>query len=166
MNNAWTQQLKNIQRGVTSLEVVIGVSIAGVILVYATYAVMEFINSARDITEKTEALYLAEEGLELVRFIRDESWSNISSLPLNTTRYLAVTSSSVSVTTTPEVIGNFTRSFRIEDVYRNSSNDDIVASTTGGSIGDDNSKYVDMTVSWGSGSSSVLLTTILTDIEP
>ena len=157
--------ISNRRKGVTSVEVVIGVTIAGVVLVFAMSTVTQFINSARDVLAKTQALYLVEEGLELVRFVRDGSWSSISVLPLNTTRYLSFNPSTITITTTPETINGFTRSFTVQNVYRNSTTDDIVASTTGGSVADTGAKYVMMTVSWGSPVKSVSMTTILADIE-
>lgn len=154
-----------INFGITSIEVVIGVSIAGIVLIYSANALSEFVNSARDITAKTEALYLAEDGLELVRFIRDENWTDISTLPLSTTRYLSITGATILTSTTPEVVDGFSRSFTVQNVYRD-SNDDIVASTTGGSTADTKSKYVIMNVSWGTPVKNVSLTTILSDISP
>jgi hypothetical protein len=141
------------------------VSIAGLILVFTLYSIMEFINSAHDVNEKTAALYLAEDGLELVRFMRDNDWDTIDGFALNTTAYLEVTSTGAVPTTTPEVLDSFTRSFVIENVYRNTSSDDIVASTTSGSAPDTDSKYVTMSVSWGTPIKNVSLTTILTNIN-
>lgn len=150
--------------GITSIEVVIGVSIAGIVLIYSANALYEFVNSARDITAKTEALYLAEDGLEIIRYIRDEDWTDISTIPLNTTRYLAISSTTALISTTPETVDGFSRRFTIQNVYRD-ANDDIVASTTGGSTADTRSKYVFMTVSWGTPVKNVTLTTILSDIS-
>lgn len=157
--------LRTRNRGVTSIEVVVGVSIAGIVLVYAMYTITTFINSARDVGIRTQALYLAEDGLELIRFMRDDTLSTFMSVPLDTTRYLNITSTDVLPTVTPEIIGDFTRSFTISNVYRDSSTDDIVASTTGGSIADTDSKYVTVRVGWGTGE-EVSLSTILADIEP
>lgn len=157
--------LAQARRGVISIEMVVGVSIAGLILVYAMYTVAQFVNNAHVVSEKTQALYLAEDGLELIRFIRDEAWSNVSSLPLNTARYLEVTASAVSVTTTPETVGEYSRSFTLSNVYRD-SDDDIVASTTSGSVADPDSKYVTVNVTWDGGTESVSLTSILADITP
>ncbi len=162
-NTMWKRYFRK-STGVTSIEVVLGVSLAGIIIVYSATSIVQFINTARDVTVKTQALYLAEEGLELVRFIRDNDWTEISSLSLGSTEYLAVTGSDVSVSGAPEVIDEFTRSFSIENVYRNSSTFDIVASTTGGSVADPDAKYVTATVSWGNPTKSVSLTTILTNI--
>lgn len=154
------------RRGVTSLEVVMAVSIAGVIIAYAGNVIAQFVSSARDVTSQTQALYLAEEGLELIRFIRDEDWSDITSLPLATTRYLNITATDIGPSTSPEIIGDFTRSFQVTNVYRNSSTDDIVASTTGGSVADPDSKYVTVSVSWDTPTTTVSLTSILTNISP
>jgi type II secretory pathway pseudopilin PulG len=155
-----------ICKGITSIEVVIGVSIASVVLIYAAHTVSLFINTARDVTLKTQAVHLAEEALELTRFIRDEQWTNISGLSTGSTHYLAVSGTTITTTTTPEVIGVFTRSFRVENVYRDTTTDDVVASTTGGSVADTDSKYITATVVWGSPVQSISLTTILADIAP
>lgn len=154
------------KKGVTSIEVVLGVAIAGIVLVYAMNAIGLFVNTAHSVSVRTQALYLASDGLELLRFTRDKNWATFSATPLNTTRYIAVSATSTSITTSPEVIGDFTRSFVMSNVYRNSSTDDIVASTTGGSVADPESKYVTVTVGWGTAGDSVSLTTILANLEP
>lgn len=154
------------KKGVTSIEVVLGVAIAGIVLAYTMSAVGLFVNTAHSVSVHTQALYLASDGLELTRFIRDKSWVTFNAIPINTTRYITVSATSTSITTTPEVIGDFTRSFVISNVYRNTSTDDIVASTTGGSVADTETKYITVTVGWGVGGDSVSLTTILANIEP
>lgn len=154
------------RRGVTLIEVVIGVSIAALVLVFTTHALMQFVNVGRDVSEKTAALYLAEEGLELIRFERDEAWSEISGLSTASTHYLNATTTGVAITNSPETIDGFSRSFRIQNVYRNSSTDDIVASTTAGSVADTSAKYITVTVSWASGAKSVSLTSILANLDP
>ncbi len=154
------------QKGITAIEIVFGVSIAGIILVFGINAIVLFVNSARAVTEQTQALYLVEDGLELIRFARDNNWAQISVLPLNTTRYLNVTNASVVPTATPEIINGFTRSFKVNNVYRDPATDDIVASTSPGSVADSDSKYVTMTVTWGTSGKKVELETILTNIDP
>lgn len=154
-----------LKRGVTSLEVVIGVSIAAIVLTFAVHSIMEFVNIGRTAGEKTKAIYLAEDGLELLRFIRDGDWGDISGLSANTTYYLSVSPAAVSVTTVPQTIDGYTRSFRISNVYRNSS-DDIVASTTSGAVVDAHSRYVTMTVAWDTPTSTIALTSMLTEIDP
>ncbi len=159
-------QSKNITHGVSAVEVLIGVAIASLVLIFASNAIILFINSGRTVSEKTKALYLAEEGLEHVRFIRDNAWTNISGLSTNSTHYLNITGTTITTSVTPENTDGFRRSFRVQNVYRNSTTDDIVASTTGGSVADTNSKYVFMTVVGGSPTTTVTLTSILSDITP
>jgi type II secretory pathway pseudopilin PulG len=152
-------------KGITAIEVVIGVSIAALVLTFATHSLVRFINTGRSVTEKTQALYLAEEGLELIRFVRDSAWSNISGLPLNSARHLSITSGAITITTTPEYIETFRRSFTVQNVYRNNS-DDIVASTTSGAVADDKAKYVTVSIDFGTPTTTVSLTTILTELDP
>ena len=126
---------------------------------------INFINIGKQVTEKTQALYLAEEGLELVRFVRDDDWSNIGTLSAGVPYALALSSTAIGVTTIPEIEGVFRRTFTISNVYRNPSTDDIVASTTAGSVADINSKYITVNVTWGSPTTTVSLTGILTNLD-
>jgi hypothetical protein len=153
-------------RGVTSIEIAIGVSIAALVLIFATNAIALFVNANRTASEKTKALYLVEDGLELVRYLRDGSWSTLSSLSANTTYYVSVGSTSIGITTVPQVVDGYTPSFRISNVYRDTTTRDIVASTTGGSVADTSSKYVTMTTTWGAPTSTLAITSILTEIDP
>jgi type II secretory pathway pseudopilin PulG len=157
---------KGSQKGITSIEIVIGVSIAALVLIFTTNTIVLFVNANRTVSEKTKALYLIEDGLELVRYLRDGSWSTLSSLSANTTYYVSVAPTSIGITTVPQVVDGYTRSFRISNVYRNSTTDDIVASTTGGSVADTSSKYITMTTAWGTPTSTLSVTSILTEIDP
>lgn len=164
MNNM--QYQFHSQKGITAVEILIAVSIAAVVLITASYSIFNFVNSAREVAEKTQALYLAEDGLELIRYVRDNAWTNISTLSLNTPYYLDATSSYVHITTSPETVGDFSRSIAFQNVYRDSTTDDIVASTTSGSVADNNSKYVTVTVTWGSPTKTVSLSSILVNLNP
>jgi Tfp pilus assembly protein PilV len=96
---------------------------------------------------QTQAIYLLEEGAEAIKTFRDDNWTNISSLTLDTNYYFTYdTSSGVwSLSQTPSMInGMFTRTVVTSSVNRD-SNDDIV--TSGGSV-DTGSKLVTINVSW------------------
>jgi hypothetical protein len=151
-------------RGITAVEVVIGVSIAALVLIFTTNAIVRFVNVGLDIADKTEALYLAEDALEILRFIRDEDWNEVGELTTGTTYYLDVSPSTVAITGTPEIVGTYARSFVTAPVYRDNASDDIVPSGAG-TYADADSKYVTATVSWDGGAESVSLTAILTDIN-
>lgn len=152
-------------RGVTAIEVAIGVSLAALVLIFAVQTIGLFVNANREASEKTKAIYLTEEGLEVLRYLRDGSWSTLSGLSANSTYYIAASGTSIAITTTLQNMDGYVRSFRVSNVYRNAS-DDIVASTTSGSVADTSSKYVTMTTTYGTPTSSVSITSILTEIDP
>ncbi len=152
-------------QGVGSVEIVVGVSIMALVLIIASETLVQFVNTGKEVTEKTQAIYFAEEGLELTRFMRDSNWLNISALTLGTTYGLALSTTTLTVTTTPQTEGVFTRTFIVTSVYRLPANDDIFASTTPGVVVDPNARYVTMNVTWGSPTSTVSLTTILTNLD-
>lgn len=154
------------KQGITAVETIIGVSLAALILAFAGQAIVQFVNTARVVSEKTKALYLAEEGHELMRFIRDESWANVGGLTNGSTYYFAVSGTSIGVTTTPQLIDGYRRTVVLQNVYRDTTTQDIVASTTGGSVADTSTKYVRVDVSWGTPTSTVSLTSMLTEIDP
>lgn len=146
--------------GVTAVEILVGLSIIAILFVVVSFSIMQFINTGKQVAERTQALFLAEEAVEMVRFIRDEKWSYIQDLTDETTYYLNITGSDIATSTSPEVIGIYTRSFEIDSVERD-MNDDIVQSGTP----DNTSKYVTATVTWGSPANSVSLTSIVADIN-
>lgn len=152
-------------RGMSAIEVVIGVSIAALILIFASNAIAQFVSSGRTIADKTEALYLAEEGQEFMRFIRDNSWTTVSGLTDGTMYYFS-TSTTIDVTTVPETIQNFKRSVVVTNVYRDLTSNDIVSSSTPGSAVDPNTRYVTVTVGWGVPTTTISLTSILANPNP
>lgn len=151
------------QRGVTAVEIVIGVAILGLMVVAAVLTLALFVRSATDAKERTIALYQAEAGLEYLRHIRSEAWTNISGLSVDTQYYFDVSTTTLATSGTPEVIdGYYNRSFYLTDLYRD-GNDDITPSTTPGATIDTDSFY--MTVAVDFGSSTVSLSGILTNLH-
>ena len=104
--------------------------IASAIIVGAVVALINILvlskYTAEFSTQKIQAAFLLEEGVEAVKFIRDTGWNqNIVPLLINTDYYL-VFSTSTSVWTIgsapiPAIDGIFTRSFRVEHVSRDAS---------------------------------------------
>jgi type II secretory pathway pseudopilin PulG len=149
-------------KGVSLVEVLIGISILAVMLVVIGYSINTYVNARAALLNNTKATYLAEEGIEIVRAVRDNNWNTIDALPTNTTRYLSVSTTTFSIVTTPEVIdNNFYREFKVRPVYRNAS-DDIVASTTVGATVDDGSRQIDMYVGGPAGTTTIQ--TIITNL--
>jgi type II secretory pathway pseudopilin PulG len=142
-------------KGVSLVEVLIGISILAVMLVVIGYSINTYVNARAALLNNTKATYLAEEGIEIIRAVRDNDWNTIDALPTNTTRYLSVSTTTFSIVTTPEVIDtNFYREFKVRPVYRNAS-DDIVASTTVGATVDDGSRQIDMYVGGPAGTTTM-----------
>ncbi|MDD3861530.1 MAG: type II secretion system protein [Candidatus Gracilibacteria bacterium] len=64
------------KKGFTLIETMIGLTILTIAIVTATSLLIGLIQSNRHITKSLQAYYLAQEGLEAVRNIRDTNWMN------------------------------------------------------------------------------------------
>lgn len=149
-----------LTRGLTLIEVLIGVAIAGLVIVFIAHTITLFTAASEEALDRTQALYLAEEGIEILRYLRDADWNTIENeLSVGTTYYFDVSTTTLATTTVVETIGQFTRSFELSEVERD-SDDDIISS--GGTV-DSGSRFATVTVSWGS--ESVSLTSLLTDLQ-
>lgn len=147
----------------TVVEVLVGVAIFSLVVVFLATTLNLFFNNATLVRSKTEALFLANEALEMSRFVRDTNWNNIEALDNVTSYYLDINPGSISFSTLPEVIdGVYTRTITLAAVYRNGT-DDIVAAGAPGAVVDTGSRLVTVTITWGSGE-IVSLTTLLTNI--
>lgn len=143
------------QAGVALVEVLIALGIIASILVAVGFSVATYVSARSELLNNTKALYLAEEGYEMLRVLRDEDWNIINDLNLDTIYYFDVSTTTIAISTTPEVIDdNFYRSFVLQEVYRD-NNDDITSSTTAGASVDIGSLYVTVSVGYLSGTSSL-----------
>lgn len=141
------------QRGVSVIEVLVGVAILGFAAIFLVQAFNLFFTNGALVRQTTKAAFLATEGMEMVRFARDDDWNTIDGLTNGTDYAPVVSGGAVSFTTTPEVIdGTYTRVIEFSALSRN-GDDDIVAS--GGTV-DGDSRHVTVTISWGSGRTLVL----------
>ncbi len=85
-----------------------------------------------------------------MRYFRDHSWTNISSLSTSQDYYLVFTqgnpaSWATSTIASAPIGGVYTRKVNVFDVYRSSSTDDIVSS---GGVVDSNIRRIRVTISW------------------
>lgn len=155
-------QKRYYNQGLSVVEVMLGLALFAVVLlfIFETLTVF-FVNHSR-VLEQTQAVYLAEVGQESLRYLRDEDWNTLDGLTPGDTYYIAVSTSTIESTTTPQVIdGKFTRSFVLWPTHRDGG-DDLVASTTGSADGGGYESIV--TVTWGSGE-QVQLTSLLTNLH-
>lgn len=143
---------RNDTRGVTIVEALVGTSILAVALVFISVTITLVASTAGDTVDRLRAVYLAEEGHELVRHLRDEDWTTeIAARTIGTAYYVAVATSTIDLSTTPDLIdGTFTRSVTFSQARRD-ANDDLIAS---GGANDTDARRVTVTVTWGSESFS------------
>lgn len=136
-------------RGIGLIEIVIAAGIFAVaifsLLVFIQYSAAAIDNNLR----RVQAAFLAEEGLEAARHLRDQAWTNIATLDPNTTYYFVFTpgtpaSWALTTVAQPAISGTFTRQIVVPTVQR-SGTDDIVAL---GGVVDPNTRLVRVVVSW------------------
>jgi len=143
------KKLSNDKKGFTLIEVLIACSIMSLITISVMSAATKGIQLSSRSLRQVQASLLLEEGAEAVKSIRDNNWSIISNLNVDTNYYLSFntnTNTWILLDNPVEIIdGIFTRVVVFSDVYRN-NNDDISQS---GSL-DEGSKQVKVTVSWTS----------------
>jgi prepilin-type N-terminal cleavage/methylation domain-containing protein len=102
------------------IEVVIGIAVISVSLFAIMSAARGTIELNRRALSDIKGKFILDEGSEVIRFIRDNSWENISALSTTTTYYLATTTTGwvATTTTTGMIDGFFLRSFITRDVFR------------------------------------------------
>jgi len=154
-----------LKRGIGLAEVLIAIFIFSSVLTAVIYASNQYISGSSDNLRSAQGAFLAEEGIEAIKTIRDNNWTNISSLSTTTTYYLqfnATTSLWGATTTVSTVNGLFTRKFNLFDVKRD-SNGRVVLS--GGTI-DPKSKKITVSVTWiaKSGTTTKSLSTYITNL--
>jgi len=147
--------------GTGLIDIIVSVGVITIALLSVSQIAILGTKYVREAHIKERAIYLAQEGQEAVRFLRDYSWSTYIT-PLNTGQdYYVTRSGSVWViqSTDPGLINNeYTRTVRFEAVDRD-ANDDIVTLGTD----DSGTRQVIVTVLWDGGAESYVLTTYLTD---
>ncbi len=133
------------QAGFALVEALVAAAMLSTILAFSVSAYLLSAQIATSNGAGVEAAFLADEGVDAVRVLRDKSWStNIATLSVGTTYHLAWSGSTWNATTTDSYIDTiFERSFILSDVYRD-GNSDIAASGTL----DSNTKKVTVNVSW------------------
>jgi len=132
-------------RGFSLVEVIVAAAVILVALLGIVAAFNSFIKLARSNSNAVEAAYLAEEGVQAVKSIRDASWAtNISPLSLNTNYFLTYTSHTWGLNTTNTFIDStFERKVVFASASRN-SNGDIDPS----GANDAGTKLITVSVSW------------------
>lgn len=135
--------------GFMMIEVIIVASIIIVSVLAAMSVTEKAIFVSRQSLHILQSSFLLEEGAEVMRLERDNSWNNISSLDVNTTYYPVFNNGSWELATISVPLGIFTRAINIADVERDATTQDI----TNSGVVDAGTKLVTITVSWPEGGS-------------
>jgi len=139
-------KIKN-KSGFTLVEVLVACVIISTTILALMSATSKSIELSNKALRQVQANMLLEEGAEAVKSVRDNSWTGISSLSVNTNYYLAFSGNVWNLSTNQgtAIDGIFTRKVVFASVYRN-ANYDIAQS---GTLDPDTEK-VTVTVSWRS----------------
>jgi type II secretory pathway pseudopilin PulG len=140
--------LQKNQKGVGLVEVIVGSAILSIVLFAFTSSLSLYSRASADATSRAQALYLAEEALEVVRGLRDAGWTtNIASVSVATDRGLAfdTVGSTWTIVSSPDTTEEFTRTLVLKDAYRD-SDDNIVSDTS--ETFDPDTRIVEVQVSW------------------
>jgi prepilin-type N-terminal cleavage/methylation domain-containing protein len=145
--------IQSPSRGVTLIEVLIAVGIVALFSVVISTTVFQFAESRKELLHDTDKMYLAEEGYEIIRLLRDDDWANLSGLTLNTNYYLQLSDTTLAIGTVPEIINaRYTRLFKLLSVYRDATTHEIVSS---GGVLDNDALKVQISVGDSNGTSTV-----------
>ncbi|MEI8232435.1 MAG: hypothetical protein WCG44_01690 [bacterium] len=150
----------SIKTGFGIIEIIVALGLFATVSVTGITMILHSFTTNRLGDEQTTASNLSSAGIEIVRNLRSQSWSNL----VAGTYGLKNTAGLWSFSSTPEGWGKFTRSVLIEDGQRDGSGNII------NSVGtpDSNLKKVTVTTSWNVGASrnnTVILTDYLTNFS-
>ncbi len=151
------------KKGFSLVELMVAISIASLILISMTQAVVVAVDTSERERHMIEALHLAEEGIEAVRAMRNTSWSaNIQPL-VNSSNYYAVTSGGnwlLNNTYPGLLLGQYERAIQFSQVFRD-ANDNISSS----GVSDPKTRKMTVTVGWRerNATTTVVLETYLTN---
>jgi len=146
-------------QGQSVIEVIVAVSIFAIVAGSSVIAILGSLSSIRLAEEESQAAFIASEGLEATKSIRNQAWANL----INGTYGLSLGSIwTFSGASDIDPSGKFTRTVDIASVTRD-GNGTIV--TSGGTV-DTETKKITSTVSWNftpTRQNSVIMTMYLTN---
>ena len=136
------------------VEMLVAFSIITVSVLFASAVAQKSLYVSRQAMHSAQAAFLLEEGVEAVRTLRADAWSNISALAENTDYYPVFTGGVWTLSASPAAVGIFTRVVRIEPALR----DDITKNIAESGTEDPDSKLVTVEVSWTEGGTTLTKT--------
>ncbi len=145
---------KHHREGFMMVEMLIVISIISVSIIAFMAVAQKSIFISRQSTHATQAGFLLEEGAEAVRIVRDNAWSNIGALTLDTDYYPTFSGGTWTLALTPNIVGIFTRTVSAASVKRDNVTGDISDVGTD----DPSTKLITVTVSWMEGGDTITKT--------
>ena len=149
-------------KGMGLVEIIIGAAIitTGILAIIVSYTT--YVEYALSNQKNVESAFVLEEGLEVMTFLRDDSWtSNIFPLISGTSYYLHWNGTDWSATTTPQYVDGMLRKIIVGNVFRDGS-DKIAAS---GTLDPDTKKVTSTVDLWqGHGTTTSSISTYITNL--
>ncbi len=144
------------KNGFGLVEVLVAVAIIAITSVSIFNVYTAYLRAELNNVKGLKAAFLMEEGLEVVRLLRDTSWSSyIAPVTASSTQYLNWTGSAWQFTATPQMIDTrYARTVVFTPVYRD-ANDRIAASGTL----DPNTRGFTVAVAWPDDNTALSTTT-------
>lgn len=159
-----------MRKGFGLVEIVIASAIISATIFSLVYVFVIATRLEAQSSNKIRANFIAEEGLEVLRLLRDSSWSSyLASLNTSTTYYLSFNPASSAwsiVTTDPGLIdGLFSRKITLDNVSRDPTTDDIEVIYNATNDDPDTKKF-NVEVSWDERglASEIIVSTYLADM--
>lgn len=135
-------------KGLSIVELVVAVAIITIFLSAIVFAFNSFLKLSSNNIKNVKAVYLAEETMEVMKFLKSVDWVlNIAPLNSNQDYFLNFTGDSWEIVSTENMIDEFERKFVLQDVLRDAEGK-IVES--GGNL-DLGTKKLTVYISWQSG---------------
>ena len=138
--------------GFMVVEVLIATSIIAASVLAATAVAQKSINVSRQALHSLQASFLLEEGAEVMRILRDNSWSTFVDANYGTPYGLVFSSSQWTLSGSSSTTGIFTRRITFYTVERDAVTGDIIS--TGGLSNTDTVLLV-IEVTWNEGGQSI-----------
>jgi len=132
--------------GFAVLEIVVAAGIISIVLLGILQLVSQSIQPINTSVRQAQAVFLAEEAIEVVKVLRNEGWkSNIATLTNSATYYPTISANNwtLSATDPGPINGIHTRTVVLDAVYRDGSSDISSSGTL-----DDNTKKITATITW------------------
>ena len=151
------------QRGFGIVEIVIGTAILSLVYISLYSFFYSASKMARQTSEVTQVGFLLDEGIEVVKLLRDEGWTaNIAPQIVGNEYVLNFSAMKWEITTGEDIIDSiYYRTVIFNDVYRDINDDIAVAGAL-----DPGTKKLSVEVEWWNGktTSTESVSTYITDI--